>query len=82
MWIYSLELRKWWIIYVELDLQSVLFFIQASFAETDGEGSCESSPSRDMTTYSQHCFDGRGDGFSLSIIEVPILALITCKESD
>lgn len=50
--------------------------LQASIIETDGEDSSESSPSRDMTTYSQHCFDSMRDGFSISIIEVVTLALI------
>ncbi|KAL1559012.1 putative methyltransferase-like protein 23 [Salvia divinorum] len=37
--------------------------------EKDDEDSVESSPNRDMTTYSQHCFGSIKDGFSISIIE-------------
>ncbi|XP_057780880.1 uncharacterized protein LOC130999409 isoform X2 [Salvia miltiorrhiza] len=37
--------------------------------EKDAEDSIESSPNREMTTYSQHYFGSIRDGFSISIIE-------------
>lgn len=44
-------------------------FLQAPFVEKDDEDSGQSSPNRDMTTYSQHYFGSIGDGFSISIVE-------------
>ncbi|XP_057780879.1 uncharacterized protein LOC130999367 isoform X2 [Salvia miltiorrhiza] len=38
--------------------------------EKDAEDSIESSPNREMTTYSQHYFGSIRDGFSISIIEL------------
>ncbi|KAG6418223.1 hypothetical protein SASPL_120424 [Salvia splendens] len=58
-------------IYVKLNLHSWLFFLQSPGIEKDDEieDSVESSPNRDMTTYSQHYFGSIKDGFSISIIE-------------
>lgn len=64
-------------IHVKLNLHSWLFFLQSPGIEKDDEieDSVESSPNRDMTTYSQHYFGSIKDGFSISIIEV----LIPCS---